>query len=74
MLKKRDRSNLKALKKKEKMMESQNTSERVLISFDYAIKRLLRNKANYEVLEGFLSELLVNNISVKSIGESESNK
>jgi predicted transposase/invertase (TIGR01784 family) len=48
--------------------------ERILISFDYAIKRLLRNKANYEVLEGFLSELLSKNVSVKSIGESESNK
>jgi hypothetical protein len=50
------------------------TGERVLISFDYALKRLLRNKANYEVLEGFLSELLMRDISVKSIGESESNK
>jgi predicted transposase/invertase (TIGR01784 family) len=50
------------------------TGERVLISFDYALKRLLRNKANYEVLEGFLSELLMKDVSVKSIGESESNK
>ncbi|MDR1022113.1 MAG: Rpn family recombination-promoting nuclease/putative transposase [Prevotellaceae bacterium] len=48
--------------------------ERVLISFDYALKRLLRNKANYEVLEGFLSELLSKNVSVKNIGEGESNK
>jgi predicted transposase/invertase (TIGR01784 family) len=47
---------------------------RVLISFDYALKLLLRNKANYEVLEGFLSELLRDNVKVKSIGESESNK
>jgi len=31
---------------------------RKLISFDWALKRLLRSKANYEVLEGFLSELL----------------
>ncbi|MDR1267941.1 MAG: Rpn family recombination-promoting nuclease/putative transposase [Planctomycetaceae bacterium] len=55
-------------------MKSRKTGERVLISFDYALKRLLRNKANYEVLEGFLSELLKDNVSVKSIGESESNK
>ena len=48
--------------------------ERVLISFDYALKRLLRNQSNYDVLEGFLSELLRTNISVKNIGESESNK
>ena len=31
---------------------------RSMISFDWAMKRLLRNKANFEVLEGFLSELL----------------
>jgi predicted transposase/invertase (TIGR01784 family) len=48
--------------------------DRVLISFDYALKRLLRNKANYDVLEGFLSELLMRDIKVKSIGESETNK
>ncbi|MDR1485684.1 MAG: Rpn family recombination-promoting nuclease/putative transposase, partial [Planctomycetaceae bacterium] len=50
------------------------SSERVLVSFDYALKRLLRNKANYEVLEGFLSELLKTDVKVKNIGESESNK
>ncbi|MDR1171233.1 MAG: Rpn family recombination-promoting nuclease/putative transposase [Bacteroidales bacterium] len=55
-------------------MKQRQTGERVLISFDYAIKRLLRDKANYEVLEGFLSELLLKNVSVKSIGESESNQ
>ena len=49
-------------------------NERILISFDYALKRLLRNKANYAILEGFLSELLMRDIVVKSIGESESNK
>ncbi|VFN04119.1 MAG: hypothetical protein BECKG1743D_GA0114223_108712, partial [Candidatus Kentron sp. G] len=27
-------------------------SKRKLISFDWALKRLLRSKANYEVLEG----------------------
>jgi predicted transposase/invertase (TIGR01784 family) len=44
-----------------------------MISFDWAMKRLLRNKANFEVLEGFLSELLRRKIIIKSIGESESN-
>jgi predicted transposase/invertase (TIGR01784 family) len=48
--------------------------ERVLISFDYALKRLLRNKVNYDVLEGFLSELLMRDVKVIKIGESESNK
>ncbi|MCU0375705.1 MAG: hypothetical protein MUF24_10390 [Chitinophagaceae bacterium] len=33
-------------------------AQRPLISFDWAIKRLLRQKANYAILEGFLSELL----------------
>jgi predicted transposase/invertase (TIGR01784 family) len=55
------------------MKEGKN-GERALISFDYALKRLLRNKANYEVLEGFLSELLMRDITVKAIGESESNR
>jgi hypothetical protein len=55
-------------------MEPRKQDERVLISFDYALKRLLRNKANYEVLEGFLSELLMRDIVVKNIMESESNK
>jgi predicted transposase/invertase (TIGR01784 family) len=55
-------------------MKQSQTGERVLISFDYALKRLLRNKVNYDVVEGFLSELLMTDISVKNISESESNK
>jgi predicted transposase/invertase (TIGR01784 family) len=45
-----------------------------LIRFDWAIKRLLRNKANFVVLEGFLSELLYDNIKIKQILESEANQ
>ena len=45
-----------------------------LIRFDWAIKRLLRNKANFVVLEGFLSELLFDNIQIQQILESESNQ
>jgi predicted transposase/invertase (TIGR01784 family) len=45
-----------------------------LIRFDWAIKRLLRNKANFVVLEGFLSELLFDNIKIEQIIESESNQ
>ena len=55
-------------------MSLSKPKERALISFDYALKRLLRNKANYDVLEGFLSELLMRDIKVKNILESESNK
>jgi len=47
---------------------------RNMISFDWAMKRLLRNKTNFEVLEGFLSELLRRKIIIKHIGESEGNK
>jgi len=46
---------------------------RSMISFDWALKRLLRQKANFEILEGFLSELLHRKIIIKSIAESQSN-
>jgi len=45
-----------------------------LIRFDWAIKRLLRNKANFVVLEGFLSELLFDDIKIEKILESEGNQ
>ena len=45
-----------------------------LISFDWAVKRLLRNKANFGILEGFLSELLHQDISIDRILESEGNQ
>lgn len=45
-----------------------------LIRFDWAVKRLLRNKANFVVLEGFLSELLFDNIRIERILESEGNQ
>ncbi|MDM8553191.1 Rpn family recombination-promoting nuclease/putative transposase [Desulfococcaceae bacterium HSG7] len=48
--------------------------KRKLVSFDWAMKRLLRSKANYEVLEGFLSELLKEDITILEVLESESNK
>ncbi len=44
------------------------------IKFDWAIKKLLRNKANFEILEGFLSELLMFDIKIQEILESESNQ
>ncbi|MCU0390655.1 MAG: hypothetical protein MUE81_06020 [Thermoflexibacter sp.] len=45
-----------------------------LIRFDWAVKKLLRNKANFVVLEGFLSELLFEDIHIQEILESESNQ
>ena len=47
---------------------------RKLITFDWAIKRLLRSKANFDILEGFLSELLKDDIQIIEVLESESNK
>jgi predicted transposase/invertase (TIGR01784 family) len=46
---------------------------RKLISFDWAIKKLLRSKANFGILEGFLSELLKFDIKILEVLESESN-
>jgi len=45
-----------------------------LIGFDWAIKKLLRSKVNFGVLEGFLSELLKCKLKIVDISESESNK
>ncbi len=45
-----------------------------LIRFDWAMKKLLRHKANFDILEGFLSELLRFDVLIESILESESNK
>ena len=45
-----------------------------LIRFDWALKNILRNKANFEILEGFLSELLKKDVKILEILESESNK
>lgn len=44
------------------------------IRFDWAIKCLLRNKANFGVLEGFLTVLLGEKIQIMEILESEGNQ
>lgn len=44
------------------------------IRFDWAMKRLLRNKANFGVLEGFLTTLLKEKITIQKLLESESNQ
>jgi predicted transposase/invertase (TIGR01784 family) len=58
-------------------METRSKSKKsdpALIRFDWAIKRLLRQKANFVVLEGFLSVLLDEFVKIISIKESESNQ
>jgi predicted transposase/invertase (TIGR01784 family) len=46
--------------------------KRTLVSFDWAIKHLLKNKADYVVLEGFLATLLGREIEIKSLNDAES--
>ncbi len=45
-----------------------------LIRFDWAIKKLLKDKANFNILEGFLTVLLDEPIIIEKILDSESNK
>jgi len=47
------------------------TKKRKLITFDWAIKRLLRSKANFGILGGFLSELLKEDITILDVLDSE---
>lgn len=44
-----------------------------LIQFDWAMKKLLHDKANYTVLEGFLSELFNCDVAILQMEESDSN-
>ena len=44
------------------------------IRFDWAMKRLLRDKANFAVLEGLLTTLLGEKITIQRLLESESNQ
>ena len=45
-----------------------------LVRFDWAMKKMLRQKANHDILEGFLSELLKEDIKITKILESEGNQ
>lgn len=52
--------------------------QKPLISFDYAIKYLLKDKKEYDIIEGFISALLgcegYGPVKIKALLESESNK
>ena len=45
-----------------------------LIQFDWAMKTVLRQKENFPILEGLLSELLRTDVKIECLLESESNK
>ena len=44
------------------------------IRFDWAVKKMLRSKANFGILEGFLCELLKEDVKILELIESEGNK
>lgn len=52
--------------------------EKPLISFDYAIKYLLKNKGDYDIIEGFISALLAAQgyppVKINALLDGESNK
>ena len=59
---------------KSKSKTKRQSARPSLIRFDWAMKRLLRQKSNYTVLEGFLSVLLNEEVKIISLKESESNQ
>ena len=50
------------------------TDKSKYVRFDWAIKRILRDKANKEVLEGLITVLLGETVTITEILESEGNK
>jgi predicted transposase/invertase (TIGR01784 family) len=44
------------------------------IRFDWAVKKMLRDKTNFGILEGFLSELLGEDVKIEGLLESEGNQ
>jgi predicted transposase/invertase (TIGR01784 family) len=50
------------------------TEDKKLVRFDWFVKFMLRDKSNFEILEGFLSELLKEDIRIIEILDGESNK
>ena len=52
--------------------------EKPLISFDFAIKYLLKNKGDYDIIEGFISALFASQgyppIKINALLDTESNK
>jgi len=44
--------------------------ERALVSFDWAMQNMLRDKANFDILEGFLRALLEEDVKIQSVLEN----
>jgi predicted transposase/invertase (TIGR01784 family) len=54
-------------------MEKENDNE-FLVRFDFAIKNMLRDKKNFDILEGFIEVFLGKKCKIQEILESESNQ
>ncbi len=50
------------------------SSKQKLVRFDWAVKKLLRNKANFDILEGLLSELFGFDVKIQTLLESDGNQ
>ena len=61
---------LKDKKEEKQIMETNNK----YIRFDWAVKRMLRDKANFAVLEGLVTVLLGEKITISELLESEGNQ
>ena len=59
---------------KHKQTKDMGNKQPQYVRFDWAMKRLLRDKANFGVLEGFLTTLLNKRIKIRKLLESESNQ
>lgn len=56
------------------VIKSNGMKDSDYIRFDWAIKRMLRDKANFAILEGLISVLLGNSVKITEVLESESNQ
>lgn len=66
--------NEKGLKRNSESSLGALNCDTTFVRFDWAAKRMLRDKANFVVLEGLLTVLLKENVKIMEILESESNQ
>jgi hypothetical protein len=55
-------------------MPIKKNTERKLISFDWAMKSVLRQKSYFDILEGLISTILKENIKIDAILETDTNQ
>ena len=58
----------------DKTVKGEGMANERYVRFDWAMKRMLRNKANFDVLEGLLTVLLNEQVRIVEILESEGNQ